>query len=71
MPLDESNALDTSERQTLLKANLRKGRSEGFTNGLKAFRRVGPLAADVSSNLSQYRGKRVVKNVRNLEVILD
>ena len=69
MSLEESNALDTAERQTLLKANFRKGRSEGFTNGLKAFRRVGPLASDVQ--LSQYRGKRVPKNIQNIEVKLD
>ena len=69
MPLEESNALDTTERQTLLKANRRRGRSEGYTNGLKAFRRVGPLAADVQ--LSQFRGKRVIKNVRHIEVKLD
>ena len=69
MSLEESNALDTAERQTLLKANLRKGRSEGYTNGLKAFRRVGPLAADVQ--LSQYRGKRVIKNLHHIEVKLD
>ena len=69
MTLDESNALDTTERQTLLKANIRKGLSEGFTNGLKAFRRVGPLAADVQ--LSQFRGKRVIKNVCHIEVKLD
>ena len=69
MEVVESNALDKFERQTRLKDNFKAGRAEGWTAGLKVFRRPGPISPDVV--LPRFRGKHTVRQVNNLLVNLE